>query len=95
MPEQVVGEVCGRYRASMICLCLCHTVVCVFPFHRAHTKAHYTRTRTQVTNPLQNIWYICKDVPSLSHIYSALSPVFTYLFVGVRMIITPLWSVSD
>ena len=48
----------------------------------------------EVTNPLQNIWFCCKDIPGLSEDYAALSPYFTYTFVIVRCVVTPLWSVD-
>ena len=45
----------------------------------------------EVTNPMQQLWLISKDVGQLEF-HNKLSPVFTYFFVIVRCVLTPLWS---
>ena len=45
----------------------------------------------EVTNPMQNAWFLSKDVGRLD-IHAALSPAFTWFFVVVRCVLTPLWS---
>ena len=45
----------------------------------------------EVTNPMQNVWFLAKDTGAAA-LHAALSPVFTYFFVFVRVVLTPLWS---
>jgi len=46
----------------------------------------------EVTNPLQNVWFISKDVPALESVYLVISPIFTYFFIVCRCFIGPVLS---
>eukprot|EP00899_Mesostigma_viride_P009681 jgi/Mesvir1/18714/Mv12425-RA.1 len=45
----------------------------------------------EITNPLQNMWYLAKDL-RYSRAYAMLSPVFTAVFISLRCAFIPLWS---
>jgi len=70
--------------------CCLYAASCLYLGIGAETAAVATVVG-EVTNPMQNIWFISKDVGRMD-VYGALSPVFTYFFIIVRCILTPLWS---
>lgn len=71
--------------------CVCYAAACLMLGRGGQTAAVATVV-AEITNPLQNTWFICKDVPELSGLYARLSPVFTYSFLTVRCLLTPIWS---
>lgn len=70
--------------------CCWYASTCLWLGFGAETAA-VAQVMGEMTNPMQNIWFISKDLNKMG-IYAALSPIFTYWFVAVRVILTPIWS---
>ena len=72
--------------------CCLYAGTCLYLGIGAETAAVATVVG-EVTNPMQQLWFISKDVGQLEF-HGKLSPIFTYFFVIVRCVLTPIWSVD-
>ena len=78
---------------------LLHHIICIL-FYTSVLHAHVGGVAMlaavlmgELTNPLQCVWYLAK-LSRATQLYERVSPVFTFSFLAVRVLLVPVWVVD-